>query len=93
MVTVRKGARLLNRFLDTREISIRNAGAALSVTHVAVNDWRKGKAVPGDANKAAIERWTGGEVPFDSWLSAKELKRRRTLEQIEPFSGKGSAVS
>lgn len=71
-----RGAIDFDTFIQGRGISCRLAAEDLGVSHVIVSLWRRGLKRPGAANRARIERWTGGEVRAAAWDQPARSTRR-----------------
>jgi len=74
------GAKRLYVFLEKNGIPYSVAGAALGVSRVTAFQWCTGAKRPIEDNRIALEKWTGGAVPRDSWRTKSEAPR-----PIEPF--------
>ena len=61
------GPDLLADFIRTKDVSYRDAGDALHVTHATVWQWTHRERLPTPSRRADIETWTGGAVPATSW--------------------------
>ena len=61
-----KGTRLLRVHIKARGISLREAARQLQEAPSRVHDWLNG-TYPRDAARAAIELWSGGDVPASVW--------------------------
>jgi hypothetical protein len=80
------GGALFDGFLRDQGISNRAAGKALFTTAITIRAWRKQIARPNsDDKRLAIEIFTAGAVPRDSWLKPSERLTREHLEQVRPF--------
>lgn len=80
---LRKGPELLKRFLRRNKISLRQAGKALGVEHVAVKQWCDAVCTP-KYHRHAIEVWTRGEVSEGSW--GVEQKEPANIQPYTPES-------
>lgn len=78
------GADLLRGFLKEREIPLRDAAKGIKVSHPAIVQWLDGTAKPSAPHREAIDRWTLGEVPAESWLEQHEVDRLNTVSPWEP---------
>lgn len=77
-----KGRKLFKAFLRRNRISNAKAGEALGVSGTTVFFWTRDENPfdPTPVNAAAIEAWTGGEVPASSWHETKH---------VVPFAARG----
>lgn len=64
----------------------RKAAEELHVTHAAVLSWEKGRSVPSQPYREAIERWSGGTILASGW----KLNRRE--RELIRAAGKVSAA-
>lgn len=70
-------------FLAEHGISLREAAASLGFSHITIRAWCRRQAKPRETKlREAIERWTGGAVPSESWLTRKEIIDVRRLDAI-----------
>lgn len=72
----------LRTFLQQHSISLREAAATLGVSHITIRGWCRRQAKPREPVRAALERWTGGAVPAESWLTRREQIELRRLSAI-----------
>ena len=77
-----KGLALFVGFLEDNHISPAEAGRQLSCTRVAVYKWVDESQRPDQPMRLAIERWTKGKVPADSWLTDED---RAKAADVRPF--------
>lgn len=82
-LVVTAGAGLLRDFLAKHGLSQRAAGAALYVEGPTIHDWVHCKKRPSARHRAAIEVWTGGEVPASSWVSEED---NEIVRDVKPFA-------
>ena len=75
----------LSRWLALHGVSQARCGLALGVTQTAVSDWVRGRKSPQSRYRAALERWSSGAIPANSWLSATERAELNRLEWLQPF--------
>jgi len=75
----------LAAWLEERHISQAACARALGVTAPCVHDWIRGNRVPGQCYREAIERWTGGGIAQDEWLTRDEVAHYAALRRIEPW--------
>lgn len=86
MATKRSGPSLLKSFRKRHGLTLRAASRALGVTHVAVLQWETGDNAPAMSFRAAIETWSGGEIPAASWpLGKREARLTARAARVEPF--------
>jgi hypothetical protein len=78
------GAPLLANYMREHRITATALGKALGVTHGAVVRWRDGEVEPDHSNRQALDKFTGGAVPYASWPSSREEAER--LKDIAPFA-------
>jgi len=81
-----KGPALLRQFMEQRGLTLREVGAALGVSHVSVLAWRRRRSTPQDAIREALDRWTAGAVPAESWLTKDDVERRERLAKLGPLT-------
>jgi hypothetical protein len=55
-------------YLKKRELSDGEAAKELELTKSYIQQLRTGTATPGLHAAAKIQKWSAGEVPFESWL-------------------------
>lgn len=75
-------AKDLEKFIEDNEIALRDAAKALGITHQALLSYFSGVSKPKNELRLAIEVWTGGAVPADSWMTTSE---REALGKVKPF--------
>jgi len=76
------GAERLREFLKDRGIPLREAAKGIRVSHPAIVQWLDGTAKPSAPHREALDRWTNGAVPAESWLEPHEATR---LDEITPW--------
>lgn len=76
-----QGAELLESFLRDRGLPNAAAARAVEVSPVTLHHWLRGTIRPRGEKREAIEVWTGGVVPAESWSTAEE---RAFVEGIRP---------
>jgi len=79
-----RGAVLLGGFLKKNSITRAAAGQAIGVADPTVCDWVGGKKRPRHEMRVAIETWSNGAVPAESWMTAAE--KRAAQKQVQPFA-------
>jgi transcriptional regulator with XRE-family HTH domain len=77
-----EGQRKLVAFVEARGLSYAEAARQLSVTRAVFGEWISGSQRPRAEHRAAIEKWTGGEVPAGSWLT---LDEQAQIDAVLPF--------
>lgn len=70
------GPALLKRWRQRHGFSQEQAAGRLGVTAAAVCDWESGKKTPNSTNMMRIHSESGGDVPFDAWMSDPEERQR-----------------
>ena len=81
------GPKLFTQFLHDNGITLSAAAATFGVKPPSVYEWKKGTRRPRDEHRTAIEKWTGGFVPAESWL---DPDRKEALDGIRPFGSEAA---
>jgi DNA-binding transcriptional regulator YdaS (Cro superfamily) len=81
------GSSLLVAFLERHQITHAAAARAIGVSRPNMHDWLAATKRPRAERRAAIERWTSGEVPASAWSTAAELSEVDALEPFRPSTG------
>ena len=76
------GAKLLRTFLREHSITPTAAARGVGVSHVTMLAYLTGDKRPADERRDAIERWTDGAVPRDTWRTRAE---QRALDDVQPL--------
>lgn len=74
--------KLLADFLAAHSVPQVEVATLLGVDPATVSYWLSGSRKPQQQYREALERWTSGAVPADTWLDAaarRELDRLRGL--------------
>ena len=58
--------------------------STFGVNSATVSYWLSADRVPEQRYREALERWTGGAVAADSWLSSEERRELERLRKLEP---------
>ncbi|MFA4972805.1 MAG: hypothetical protein WC683_09345 [bacterium] len=87
MVTSSRGRALLTAYLQEHRLRKVAVARAIGTSHVAVLYYLTGAKRPDASRRAAIERWTGGAVPAESWLTEEE---QAALAAVQPREKTGT---
>lgn len=87
MSTETSGVKLLRSFLKSHGITPTAAARAIGVSHVTMLAYVSGEKRPEGDRRDAIERWTDGYVPRESWRTREE---RKDLDKVLPLRPTGS---
>jgi transcriptional regulator with XRE-family HTH domain len=81
----------LRSFRKRNSISLRGGAKAVGVSHVTLKAWEEGRLTPSPPFRAAIETWTSGDVPANSWpIPSHEARALEASEAVEPFRPSGT---
>lgn len=75
-----RGARLLKRYMKNHQLSTRRLAALWGLSHMAVHYLSTGKLVANRWRALRIAVETNGEIPADAWLSTRERRLARRLQ-------------
>lgn len=78
------GVALLKAFLARHSTTPTAAARAIGISHVTMLSYLKGEKRPECDRREAIEKWTSGEVPRESWRTPDEAA---TLDRVQPIAG------
>jgi hypothetical protein len=78
----RDGHELFREFLALVEANDSEAARAIGVSRALVSLWKGGRR-PGAAIRIAIDKWSRGRVPADSWLQQED---RDNIARVKPVS-------
>lgn len=73
-MTPKRGPQLLSEEIERRGITCTKAAEELRATKGAISVWLSERFVPKSAMQLVIEIWSGGRVPWASWLTPEEKK-------------------
>lgn len=69
------GAALLRDYLDEKHLTRAEAARQIGASAAAVQYWLTGGQRPRADIRQRIEKWTGGLIPADSWLTEDEAQK------------------
>lgn len=78
---------LLRRFILENGLKPADAARLLKVSPVSIHYWMSGQR-PNTSQRLRIARWTGGRVPFEAWLTARDLAAIESVQPYLPETGK-----
>lgn len=79
------GADLMAKWMREKRVKQSAVARVLLVTPSAVHDWLLHKRTPSLQFREALERWTHGLVPANSWLSPQDVVLLEHLKKVEPY--------
>jgi len=83
------GPHLFDEYMKRRGVKRADAAKALNTSVSAIHYWINGGQRPRADMREAIEKWSGGEVPADAWMSPEERAR---IDAVEPPSSERTPV-
>lgn len=86
-----QAAKDLEKFVEDNRISLRDAAAALGVTHQALLSWFSGVSKPKNELRKVIAVWTKEAVPESAWMTQVERDALDKIKPFEPKDGKDAA--
>jgi predicted transcriptional regulator len=74
----------LAAWLERHGVRQTHVASTLGLNAATVSYWLSADRVPEQRYREALERWTGGAVAADSWLSSEERRELERLRKLEP---------
>lgn len=69
-----EAARKFDALIKSRGLSLTAAAREIGVRHPTVLRWRTGAKRPTAFHRLQIARWSNGEIPESSWMTAAERR-------------------